>query len=513
MNELQTLLIVLDGFGIGKENAGNAIYNAKMKFFNSLKQKNHYLTLHASGNYVGLPKNQMGSSEVGHIHIGAGKVVRSSLKLINDSLADNSFFKNVEINNAIEYAKKNNSTFHIWGLLSNGGVHSHINHYLAALKLASLKNIKKVALHIVGDGRDTKPKMLLEFVTTLQEKIKEYNCGVIATISGRFYAMDRDKRWEKVQKAYDVVVNRKGNSFIDPKNYIESEYLNLRYDEFLMPAFNLNFDGQIKDNDSLFFVNFRPDRAIQLASCLSNDNYFFTPKKRIKNLYFVCMVKYSNLVNTNHFAFKQEIVENPIGKIIANSNLSQLRVAETEKIAHVTYFLDGGNHLNFKNEKKLLIPSPKVKTYDLQPEMSAYLITKGLIKELKNNFYNFTCLNFANADMVGHTGNLKAAIKANQVIEECIKEIFNFCKKQKINIIISADHGNAEVMLDQNNKINKKHTCNIVPFIFYDFNQKWIVKAQEKDFSIANIAPTILDLLNIKIPTSITKTSLIKKAN
>ena len=511
MKQKQTLLIVLDGFGLGKKILSNAIFAAKMNFFEKLKTKNHYLKLHASGEYVGLPFQQMGSSEVGHIHIGAGKVVHSSLNLINNAIKNQSFFKNVEINKAIDFALKNNSTFHIWGLLSNGGVHSHINHYLAVLKLASLRKIKKVACHVVADGRDTKPKMILEFLSELQAAITKYKTGTIASISGRFYAMDRDKRWEKVQLAYENIINDGNNQFEDVFSYVKNEYQENRSDEFLKPAFKKNCPYKIKDNDSIVFINFRPDRAIQLAACITNNQYFYLPNPRLKNIYFVSMIKYSDDVKTNHFAFQQQVVKNPLGKIIADHNLTQLRAAETEKIAHVTYFLDGGNHLTLTKETKLLIPSPKVKTYDLQPEMSAYLITKNVIKTLKSKLYNFTCLNFANADMVGHTGNLQATIKAIKVLDDCLQQIFNFCQVKKIPIIITADHGNAEVMVDDDSKINKKHTANLVPFLFYDFNNNWIVKDQDQELSIANIAPTILNLLDIKIPLSMNKTSLITK--
>lgn len=507
MNKNPILLAILDGFGIAEKSKTNAVTVADMKNIEKLKKEYPWVEAHASGKWVGLSEGQMGNSEVGHTHIGSGKIVMQPLSIINNALEDKTFYKNKEINNAINFAKKNSSSLHVMGMLSDGGVHSHMNHLIGVLEIASKNNFKNTYIHIIADGRDTKPRAVDKYIKILQQNIKKIGIGKIASISGRYYSMDRDQRWDRLEKAYDAIVNKKGDNFDDVLKYVEKQYSDKITDEFIVPAYNNTFkEGNIIDGDAIIFTNFRPDRAIQIASAFTNPKYLWTPKKSLKNIYFVSMMKYADSVKSDKYAFSNNKIEKPLGKIIEENGLSQLRVAETEKIAHVTYFFDGGKDVTYKNSKRLLIPSPKVATYDLKPEMAAHEITNGLIKEIEKNIHDVIILNFANADMVGHTGNLNATIKGLKVLDECIGKIYETIKKHDGTLIITADHGNAEVMVEDNIP-NKKHTTNKVPIIITNKN----LTLRKKDAAIVDIAPTIIDLLNIKIPKEMDRKSLIEK--
>lgn len=502
------LLAILDGFGITSEQNGNAVSLANMTNIENLKNNYPWIEAHASGKWVGLPDGQMGNSEVGHLHIGAGRILYQSLSLINNAIENASFYQNQEIINAIKFAKKNNQALHILGLLSDGGVHAHINHMIEILPIAKKENFSEVYFHVITDGRDTKPDVAKNYIKTLQQAFEKYQMGQIASISGRYYAMDRDKRWERIELAYDVIVNQKGASFSDPIAYIDQEYRQNRNDEFIMPAFNqLTKHGYLKPNDAMIFANFRPDRAIQIASVITNKHYEYKPKKFVENVHFVSMMKYVDSVGSPHVAFKPIDISNGLGEWLSKSDYQQLRIAETEKYAHVTYFFDGGIDVEWEKATRILIPSPKVATYDLKPQMAAYEITNRLISEIEKQEFDVMILNFANPDMVGHTGNLTATIEALNAVDECVGKLYQAIKSVNGILILTSDHGNAEVMIDEEGGINKKHTSCVVPIIITKKDLKLI----EKDGAIAQIAPTILQLLDEKIPQEMSQSSLIIK--
>ncbi|MDQ7983148.1 MAG: 2,3-bisphosphoglycerate-independent phosphoglycerate mutase [Spiroplasma sp.] len=510
MKKQPILLAILDGFGIAKDSATNAISQAKTPNLNDFIKNYSHTELKASGLAVGLPEGQMGNSEVGHLHIGAGRTIYQSLTLINQAIANKTFFKNQAIVKAIAHAKTKKSKLHIIGLLSDGGVHSHINHILALLDFCAQEKFSDVYLHVILDGRDTKANVAKTYLQQLINKINQIKIGQIATISGRYYAMDRDQRWERLQLAYDAMVCHLGSNFTNPLNYIDQEYQADRSDEFVIPGYNKTLTtSKIVNNDSIIFANFRPDRAIQLASALSNPKYQFwanNQKTPLKNLYFVSMMAYANSVISQAVIFPPVAINNGLGEWLAKKHYHQLRIAETEKYAHVTYFFDGGRDIEYPLETRILIPSPKVKTYDLKPEMSAALITDMLVSEIAKDKYNVIILNFANPDMVGHTGNLKAAITAIAVVDQCLGRIYQALKKVKGTLIITADHGNAEVMVDEQGDINKKHTSQPVPLIICQKGLKL-----KLDGSLANVAPTILELLKLEQPKDMTAESLLVK--
>ncbi|WP_246534719.1 2,3-bisphosphoglycerate-independent phosphoglycerate mutase [Spiroplasma endosymbiont of 'Nebria riversi'] len=503
------LLAILDGFGIAAEQASNAVTKAKMEHFKYLQSTYPSLAIHASGKWVGLPDGQMGNSEVGHLHIGAGRILYQSLLLINNAIGDKSFYENPALLAAIYQAKSNNARLHIIGLLSDGGVHSHINHLLAILTMAKEQQFKDVYVHAILDGRDTKQDVAKKYLTKLMSVMNELQVGYLSSISGRYYAMDRDQRWERMKLAYDVIVQRNFASFSNPLTYIDDEYACSRNDEFIIPAYNEQVaDGHIKDNDSVIFTNFRPDRAIQLAAAITNREYVWNSEVVRNNLFFVTMTEYSVDVKANQIAFQSQNVNNGLGEWISKQGLEQLRIAETEKYAHVTYFFDGGRDIMFSGEDRILVSSPRVATYNLKPEMAANEVTKELISKIKMQKYDLIVLNFANPDMVGHTGNLLATIKALQVVDKCLKEIYEPLKSLEGIMVLTADHGNAEIMIDETGDINKKHTSQLVPLVITKSDLKLVTNT---DISLANIAPTICDLLGISIPDEMTSKSIIKK--
>ncbi|MDD2519012.1 MAG: 2,3-bisphosphoglycerate-independent phosphoglycerate mutase [Bacilli bacterium] len=495
------VLCILDGMGIRNNKDGNAFMKALKPNFDNLWNNYSHSLIEASGELVGLPSGQMGNSEVGHMNIGAGRIVYQPLPYISEQIKNQNFYKNENILEVINHTKKNNSSLHILGLVSDGGIHSHINHLMAMIEMAVNNGVQKLYIHAFLDGRDTLPDVGLHFLKQVEQKLKEVNTGSIATVSGRYYAMDRDNRWDRVKKAYDVITKGIGEEYQNIEHLIESNLERNITDEFVVPAV-LNKDGLIKENDGIVIINFRPDRLRQLFSAISNPNFNGFDRTFITNLKLVTMMPASNEIIAKH-AFELEPLVNTLGEYISNKGLKQLRIAETEKYAHVTYFFDGGIEKELVGCKRILVPSPKVATYDLKPEMSAYEITEQLLKELDND-YDLVILNFANGDMVGHTGNFDAAVKAVEVVDECIGKIYNKIKEKNGTLIITADHGNCEYMQDEQGNVITAHTTNKVPFIITNKNY------QLKDGCLGDIAPTILEILNIKKPNEMNRNSLIK---
>ena len=505
-----TMLMILDGFGENAEEKGNAVKLANTPNIDKLMKQYPTTRIAASGLAVGLPEGQMGNSEVGHTNIGAGRIVYQELTRITKSIEDGDFFSNEEFVNAIENCKKNNSKLHILGLVSDGGVHSHIRHLFGLLEMAKRRDFEDVYIHCFLDGRDTPPASAENYITVLEEKMKEKGIGKIATISGRFYAMDRDKRWERVKKAYDAIVNGEGNKQANAINAIEGSYQKEVFDEFVEPTVITNGDkptATISDGDSVIFFNFRPDRARQLTRAIVDPDFDGFETKKIKT-YFVCFTNYDETMPNVHIAFKKEQIKNTLGEVICKQGGKQLRIAETEKYAHVTFFFNGGEEKQYEGEDRILVPSPKVETYDLKPEMSAFEVTEKVLEAIESEKYNCIILNFANPDMVGHTGNLEAAIKAVETIDECAGKIVNAIKSKKGNLIITADHGNAEQMIDlKTGEPHTAHTTNLVPLIL--ISEKEGLKL--KQGKLADLAPTILELMNIEKPEEMTGESLIEK--
>ena len=499
----KAMLCILDGFGLRKEPHGNAVAMAKHPNFDYLWNNFPHSTLVASGSLVGLPEGQMGNSEVGHLNIGAGRIVYQPLELINSKIKDGTFFENKEILDVMNHVKKNDSSLHIFGLLSDGGVHSHINHLFALIDMCKKENIKKVYYHVFLDGRDTLPNIGIKFLDELNKKIEESGVGSIATISGRYYAMDRDNRWDRIHLAYDAIVNGIGEEYSNYKDLVDSNEKRELTDEFVVPGV-IDKNGMVKENDGLIVFNFRPDRLRELFMSLTNPNFNEFEHTKFNNLRLVTMMKVSDDVITTN-AFHLEKLDNTFGDYVSSLGLSQLRIAETEKYAHVTYFFDGGKELDLAKCKRILIPSPKVATYDMQPEMSAPEITNALIKELANH-PDLIVLNFANGDMVGHTGVYPKGIIAVDTVDTCIKKILDHIDLNEYTVIITADHGNCEQMINDDGTINTAHTTNLVPFIVLDKNIK--LKTLPNS-SLANIAPTILKIMDIEISKEMTGTSLI----
>ena len=510
MNSKLTMLMILDGFGKNENASGNAIDIANTPNLDELMKNNPTTTIHTSGLNVGLPEGQMGNSEVGHTNIGAGRIVYQELTRITKTIEDGDFFSISELCKAIENCKENNSKLHIMGLLSDGGVHSHMRHLFAILELAKRKGLEDVYVHCFLDGRDTPPASAENYILKLEEKMQEKGIGKIASISGRFFAMDRDKRWERVQKAYDAIVNGKGVKFTSAVMAIESSYQKEVFDEFVEPTVICNGEtpvATLNENDSVIFFNFRPDRAREITRCMVDKEFKEFETKEINNLYFVCFTQYDATMPNVEIAFKPTKLINTFGEYISKLGLKQLRIAETEKYAHVTFFFNGGNEKQYDGEDRILVPSPKVETYDLKPEMSAYEVTEKVIEQIENEKYNCIILNFANPDMVGHTGNMEAAVKAIETIDECVGKIIKSVNKVGGKLLITADHGNAEQMVDyKTGEPHTAHTTNPVPLIVVGDN-----KIKLKEGKLADLAPTMLDLMQIEIPKEMTGESLIIK--
>ena len=497
----KVMLCILDGFGINNKKDGNAIALAKHPNYDYLWNNYPHTSLVASGKLVGLPEGQMGNSEVGHLNIGAGRIVYQPLELINSHIENGKFFENEEILNIMNHVKKNDSKLHIFGLLSDGGVHSHINHLLALIDMCKKENINKVYYHLFLDGRDTLPNIGIQFLEQLNSKIEETGVGSVATISGRYYAMDRDNRWDRVEKAYDAIVNAKGEEYSSYKECIDSNNSRELTDEFVVPAV-IDKDGVVSENDGLIVFNFRPDRLRELFMALTNPGFNEFDAKKFNNIKLVTMMKVSDDVVTTN-AFKNEKLDNTLGEYISNLGLRQLRIAETEKYAHVTYFCDGGIEKDMPGCTKKLIPSPKVATYDLKPEMSANEVTDELLNIIDD--YDLIILNFANCDMVGHTGDLKAAITAVETVDNNLGRIIEKTSELGITLLVTADHGNCEEMVDDEGNVLTAHTTNLVPFIVN--NQKYSLKSGK----LGDIAPTILEIMGLDKPCEMTGESLIVK--
>lgn len=504
------VLCILDGVGIGKETKNNAVYQANTPTLDYLKETYSSSCLKCGGVAVGLPEGQMGNSEVGHLNIGAGRIVYQSLSMINQAIEDGSFEQNDAFLKAIKNANEKNVSLHLMGLLSDGGVHSHINHLKVLLKMAKDHNVKNVFVHAFMDGRDTLRNSGLSYMKDILAYMDELKIGKIATISGRYYAMDRDQRFERNELTYSCMVTPGTCEFEDPICYIEESYQNEVYDEFIKPASSKDYDGTIKDQDSVIFFNYRPDRAIQMASLLACNHYSVQMEPKPKNILFVSMMEYNKEVE-GLVAFEHEKLNNVLGPYLSNKGYQQLRIAETEKYAHVTFFFDGQVKYDgvdapeLANCKRILINSPKVATYDLEPKMSAEAITDSLIAELDKDYLDVVILNYANGDMVGHTGKIDAAIEAIECVDACVARLYQKIKELDGVLIVTADHGNSEEMLSEEGHVLTAHTINDVMFLITKKD------VEVMDGKLSDIAPSILDLLNVEKPIEMSGSSLIKK--
>ncbi|MBQ6445929.1 2,3-bisphosphoglycerate-independent phosphoglycerate mutase [Cytobacillus oceanisediminis] len=511
MSKSPVALIILDGFALRSERMGNAVAQANKPNFDKYWNAYPHATLVASGEAVGLPEGQMGNSEVGHLNIGAGRIVYQSLTRVNVSIREGEFYKNETFVNAMKHVKEKGKNLHLFGLLSDGGVHSHIEHMYALLRLAKEEGIENVYIHGILDGRDVGQKTAEKYIKATQEKIAEYGVGEFATISGRYYSMDRDKRWDRVEKSYRAMVYGEGPVYSDPLQVVEDNYNNGIFDEFVLPSVITKENGEpvatIKDEDAVIFYNFRPDRAIQISNTFTNEDFrsFDRGEKHPKNLYFVCLTHFSETVN-GYVAFKPTNLDNTLGEVLSQNGLTQLRIAETEKYPHVTFFMSGGREAEFPGEKRILINSPKVATYDLQPEMSAYEVTDALLKEIEADNFDAIILNFANPDMVGHSGMLEPTIKAIETVDECLGKIITLIEQKGGKAIITADHGNSDEVVTLDGTPMTAHTTNPVPVIVTDKNAEL-----RTDGILGDLAPTMLDLLGLDKPAEMTGTSIIKK--
>ena len=507
MDKKVTMLMILDGFGINENTEANAIALANTPNLDRIFKQNPSTTIKTSGLDVGLPDGQMGNSEVGHTNIGAGRIVYQELTRITKSIEDGDFFSIPELMGAIENCKKHHSKLHIMGLLSDGGVHSHVRHLYALLELAKRNDFEDVYVHCFMDGRDTPPASGESYITELESKMAEKGVGQIASITGRFYAMDRDKRWERVQKAYDALVNGIGEKSASATKAIEDSYQKEIFDEFVVPTLICNTENEpiatISANDSVIFFNFRPDRAREITRSLVDDE--FTGFERTKfPLYYACFTNYDETIKNVQIVFKKDEIKNTFGEIVSNKGLTQLRIAETEKYAHVTFFFNGGEEKQYAGEDRILVPSPKVETYDMQPEMSAIEVTDKVVEAIESRKYDTIILNYANPDMVGHTGILEAAIKAIETIDGCVQRVVEAIEKTEGVMLITADHGNSEQMIDYaTGEPHTAHTTNVVPLVLVG------KQAKLKEGRLADLAPTMLKLMNIEKPAEMTGESLI----
>ena len=510
MDKKTTMLMILDGFGINENENGNAVKLANTPNIDKLMKTCPTTEIYTSGLKVGLPEGQMGNSEVGHTNIGAGRIVYQELTRITKSIEDGDFFSIPEFIEAIENCKKNNSKLHIMGLLSDGGVHSHMRHLFGLLELAKRKDFEEVYVHCFLDGRDTPPASAEGYIMKLQEKMKEKGVGKIASISGRFYSMDRDKRWNRIQKTYDAMVNGIGEKSASPITAIESSYQKEIFDEFVEPTVICNGDkpvATISKNDSVIFFNFRPDRAREITRTLVDTNFEDFETKKDLNLFFVCMTQYDETMPNVKVAFKPTTLVNTFGEYISDKGMTQLRIAETEKYAHVTFFFNGGNEKQYKGEDRILVPSPKVETYDMQPEMSAPEVTEKVLDAINSRKYDVIILNYANPDMVGHTGNLDAAIKAIEEIDKDVGKVVEAIRANEGVLLITADHGNSEQMVDYTTgEPQTSHTTNPVPLILVGMET-----AKLKSGKLADLAPTMLDIMGLEKPAEMTGESIIIK--
>jgi 2,3-bisphosphoglycerate-independent phosphoglycerate mutase len=506
METKKVILIIMDGWGLGKEKNSDAIQNASTPFVSSLYSKYPHSTLVTCGKAVGLPEGQMGNSEVGHLNLGAGRIVYQELERINVAVENGEFAKNQTLLDSINYAKKNKKPLHLIGLVSNGGVHSHINHLKAITTICKELGLENVYIHAFTDGRDTDPKSGIGFLKDLQQHLDK-TAGKIATVTGRYYAMDRDKRWERIKIAYDAIVNRTGQKTNDIFSSITASYQQDVTDEFLLPIINeATPDSSIKDGDAVICFNFRTDRCREITEALTQTSF---PEYNMRplSLDYTTMTLYEHTFKNIHVIFQKDDLKNTLGEILANDHKTQIRIAETEKYPHVTFFFSGGREIPFEGEKRIMVPSQKVATYDLKPEMSANEVTAALLPEINKKSADFICLNFANADMVGHTGVWEAVIKAVETVDKCVKEVITTALENDYTIFLTADHGNADYMKNEDGTPNTAHTKNLVPYFI--ISNEW--KGNLKPGKLGDVAPTILTLMHLSIPKEMTGEILINQ--
>ena len=501
----KALLMILDGWGLGDQKKDDVIFNTPTPYWDYLMNTYPHSQLQASGENVGLPDGQMGNSEVGHLNIGAGRVVYQDLVKINRACADNSILKNQEIISAFSYAKENGKNVHFMGLTSNGGVHSSLVHLFKLCDIAKEYNIDNTFIHCFMDGRDTDPKSGKGFIEELSAHC-EKSAGKIASIIGRYYAMDRDKRWERVKEAYDLLVNGEGKKATDMVQAMQESYDEGVTDEFIKPIVNANVDGTIKEGDVVIFFNYRNDRAKELTVVLTQQDMPEAGMHTIPGLQYYCMTPYDASFKGVHILFDKENVANTLGEYLSAKGMSQLHIAETEKYAHVTFFFNGGRETPFDKEDRILVPSPKVATYDLKPEMSAYEVKDKLVAAINENKYDFIVVNFANGDMVGHTGIYEAIEKAVVAVDACVKDVIEAAKAQDYEAIIIADHGNADHALNEDGTPNTAHSLNPVPCVYVTENKA----AKVENGRLADVAPTILKIMGLEVPAEMDGNVLIK---
>ena len=504
MEAKKVILVIMDGWGLGQKKESDAIQNAQTPFVSSLYEEYPHTTLITCGRAVGLPEGQMGNSEVGHLNLGAGRIVYQELERINVAIENGEFAKNPALLQSINYAKDNDRPLHLMGLVSNGGVHSHIDHLKAITTICKEHELEKVFIHAFTDGRDTDPKSGIHFLEDLQQHLDK-TTGKIATIVGRYYAMDRDKRWERIKIAYDALVHRTGEVTTNIFSAITDSYQNNVTDEFLKPIINAETpDSEMMDGDAVICFNFRTDRCREITEALTQTAFPDYGMKPL-NLNYTTMTLYEHTFKNIHVIFQKDDLINTLGDVLAQNNKTQIRIAETEKYPHVTFFFSGGREVPFEGERRILIPSPKVATYDLKPEMSAYEVTDALLPEIKKQSADFICLNYANADMVGHTGVWDAVIKAVETVDKCVKEIVTTALQNDYTVFLTADHGNADYIVNEDGTPNTAHTKNLVPLFIID--KEW--RGTIHPGKLGDIAPTILTMMKLPIPKEMTGKILI----
>ena len=512
MSKKPTVLMILDGYGLNDKKEGNAVYLAKTPVMDKLMAEYPFVKGNASGLAVGLPDGQMGNSEVGHMNMGAGRIVYQELTRITKEIQDGDFFKNEALLAAMKNAKENNSAVHFMGLLSDGGVHSHNTHLYGLLEMAKREGVEKVYVHCFLDGRDTPPASGKEFVEALEAEMKKIGVGEIATVSGRYYAMDRDNRWDRVELAYNALTSGEGVKGTDAPAAVQASYDNDKTDEFVLPTV-IEKDGQptgvISDKDSVVFFNFRPDRAREITRAFCDDDFKGFSREKKLDVTFVCFTDYDETIGNKLVAFVKQEIKNTFGEYLAAHNMTQARIAETEKYAHVTFFFNGGVEEPNKGEDRILVKSPKVATYDLKPEMSAYEVCDKLVDAIKSDKYDVIIINFANPDMVGHTGVEAAAIKAVEVVDECVGRAVDALKEVDGQMFICADHGNCEQLVDyETGEPFTAHTTNPVPFILVNADPSYKLR---EGGCLADIAPTLIELMGMEQPKEMTGKSLLVK--
>ena len=501
----KALLMILDGWGIGNHTKSDVIYSTPTPYWDSLIANYPNSELQASGENVGLPDGQMGNSEVGHLNIGAGRVLYQDLVKINKAIKDGSIMDNPEVKSAFEYAKTSGKAIHFMGLTSNGGVHSSLEHLYALCDIAKSYGLEKVYIHCFMDGRDTDPHSGKGFIEELQAHCDK-SSGVIASIIGRFYAMDRDKRWERVKVAYDLLVNGEGEQATDMVKAMQESYDNDVTDEFIKPINNSTVDGTIKEGDAVIFFNYRNDRAKELTVVLTQQDMPEQGMHTIPGLRYYCMTPYDSSFKGVHILFDKDNVSNTLAEYLSSLDKKQLHIAETEKYAHVTFFFNGGREAPFDGEDRILVPSPKVATYDLKPEMSAYEVKDKLVEAINSDKYDFIVVNFANGDMVGHTGIYPAIEKAVETVDNCVHDVVEAARKEDYEVIIIADHGNADNAVNPDGTPNTAHSLNPVPFVYVTENKD----AKVENGILADVAPSILHIMGLKQPAEMTGHDLIK---